>query len=80
MSLADQLLGGLERVKQTSSTTLMAKCPAHHYGTASLSTYDVGDGVLMHCLARACYVRNVSAALLSVEPCLGEAARVGGVL
>jgi hypothetical protein len=80
MSIAHRLLGGLAGVKQTSSTTRMAKCPAHHDGTASLSTHDVDDRVLMHCFARTCYVRNVSAALLSVEPCLGEAARVGGVL
>ena len=61
--LSDRLLEGLEGIKQTSSTTWMAKCPAHDDGTASLSIRDVGDRVLVHCFGQGCSVHEVAAAV-----------------
>jgi hypothetical protein len=62
MSIANRLLEGLEGVKQTSSTTWMAKCPVHDDRTASLSVRDIGDSVLVHCFGL-CPTSDVMAAL-----------------
>lgn len=60
---AELLLSRLEKVRTAGRDRWMARCPAHHDGTPSLSVRALDDGrMLLHCYA-GCDVQAVLGAI-----------------
>lgn len=63
MSIIDNLLSRLDKVKKTGKDSWKACCPAHQSTKQSLAIRDNNGKVLIHCFAEGCVIDNVLGAV-----------------
>src|SRR5262245_60220446 len=77
--IADRVLQCLDGVRQTGPDTWVARCPAHHDTSPSLSLRETDDRLLLHCFA-GCYVSEIVGAIgLELDSLFPERARHSGM-